>query len=577
MAKVDPFSVLYSKKVSALDFKWDTMVAPPLLSLISPQDIYALNQIAMSNRLASDPDKKYKMINNVLVNRGFKKIASGTNRVAYKYLENQNLCLKVAIDRVGLKDNPAEFKNQFKLKPFVVRLFEVSPCGTVALEERVEPLTHIEEYANIIDDVFNFIVEKIIGKYVVDDIGTNYWQNVGIRKSFGPVLLDFPYVYEIDGAKLHCNWMNPDTHEYCLGDIDYDDGFNKLVCNKCGKEYFAKQLAKQVEERTVIIDNLKGEIPHMAIKLMRGNEIVREFSTERESSVITPPTKKESPLVKVRLKNKGKFNKRQQEKEKRDEEHTKAVKEANERYTERMQRQVRTGLDNLYNTAPQDSEESDTREVTLGELSGNPETYLQNSRFEKAKVRVESEDKEETETINISEQNNGLTTSMGDVIKQALENDANKHSNTETLQQYIDPPQRMGDIQRKKETDTLEEIAECVSEMASNSTYDFRDGVQVTSDKITVTETTDIDTEDGMSDIVEVATSESVLPEEDPDDDSVRYLNNTKYTKVDAKEPTSEEVEVTEEMARGSSWGNPVKCSEVVIELEEDDSVLELY
>lgn len=575
MAKVDPFSVLYSKKVSALDFKWDTMVAPPLLSLMSPQDIYALNQIAMSNRLASDPDKKYKMIDNILVNRGFKKIASGTNRVAYKYLENQNLCLKVAIDRVGLKDNPAEFKNQFKLKPFVVRLFEVSPCGTVALEERVEPLTHIEEYANIIDDVFNFIVEKIIGKYVVDDIGTKYWQNVGIRKSFGPVLLDFPYVYEIDGAKLHCNWMNPDTHEYCLGDIDYDDGFNKLVCNKCGKEYFAKQLAKQVEERTVIIDNLKGEIPHMAIKLMRGNEIVREFSTERESSVITPPTKKESPLVKVRLKNKGKFNKRQQEKEKRDEEHTKAVKEANERYTERMQRQVRTGLDNLYNTAPQDSEESDTREVTLGELSGNPETYLQNSRFEKAKVRVEPEVKEETRTINISEQNNGLTMSMGDAIKRAFGNDIFKpiqvEDKDEILQSHI-----------KKCNDNMQQIRDSVS---AQPMVDFhkedpdvlKDDEQVASDNIAGTEVIYIDTEDGMSDIVEVATSESVLPEEDPDDDSVRYLNNTKYTKVDAKEPTSEEVEVTEEMARGSSWGNPVKCSEVVIELEEDDSVLELY
>lgn len=522
MAKIDPFSVLYHKQVSALDFKWDTMVAPPLLSLISPQDIYALNKIATSNKLASDPDTKYKMIDNILVPRGFKKIASGTNRVAYKYLENQDLCLKVAIDRVGLKDNPAEFQNQFKLKPFVVRLFEISPCGTVALEERVEPLVHIEEYINIIDDVFNFIVEKIIGKYVVDDIGNKYWQNTGIRSGFGPVLLDFPYVYELDGAKLHCNWMNPDTHEYCFGEIDYDDGFNQLVCNRCGKKYFAKQLGKQVEKRAVVVER-KGEIPAMSIKLMRGDKVVKEFNTEREASVITPPSsQQEKPLVNMRVLNKKKFEKRQLEKDKKNKEYAEAVKDANKRHDERMQKQVEEGLKVLHEGSQVENKEDNQRTVNLAELTENPSAYLQNSRFPKAAMEVNEKSER---LVDISEQqDNSLTTNMGDLLKDA---------GVQFSQEYV-----------------------------SNDENTQGD--------------TDLENDVTLHDIVEVPVTDYAFPEEDKDDENVRYLNGVKYTKVDTEEPTSEDI-ITEEMRKNSSWDNPVKCTEVTIDLEDDDSVMDMY
>ena len=33
--------------------------------------------------------------------------------------------------------------------------------------------------------------------------------NYGLREGFGPVLLDYPYVFELDGRKLICNVPEP--------------------------------------------------------------------------------------------------------------------------------------------------------------------------------------------------------------------------------------------------------------------------------------------------------------------------------------------------------------------------------
>lgn len=306
MASADMMKILYAKKISPLDFKWDSLFAPSLLSLISMEDIYRLNQIVMSNKLSSKPQEKYKLIDDIVTARGFKKIASGTNRITYKYLDNQTIVIKIALDRVGIKDNPAEYINQFKLKPFVTKVFEVSPCGTVGLFERVEPITTREEFLHISDDVFDLLVEKIIGKYVVQDVGSSFFQNYGVRLGFGPVLLDFPYVYELDGSKMYCNRKDPVTHQYCLGEIDYDIGLNNLICTKCGKLYLAKQLEKQVNDKNIIVQR-KGVNQAMEIILTRGDEIVETIRTNEESKTILPKEK----LLDIKVKNIERYDKNQ--------------------------------------------------------------------------------------------------------------------------------------------------------------------------------------------------------------------------------------------------------------------------
>ena len=228
---------LKSRTVSVAEFNFDTLQAPPLSMFLTPQDIQDLTDIAMSLRLSGKPDVKYKMIDQILRCRGLVKFLAGTNRVVYRHPEFPDILFKIASDAVGINDNPAEFKNQMLLKPFVPKIFEVSPHGTVALTERVVPITSREEFLSVADDVFELITGYLLNAgYVLADFGSKFFMNYGIRKGFGVVLLDYPYLYKLDGNKLFCNKPDPKSPTgKCEGVIDYDSGYNFLHCTKCGE------------------------------------------------------------------------------------------------------------------------------------------------------------------------------------------------------------------------------------------------------------------------------------------------------------------------------------------------------
>lgn len=281
MSRVSLLERLYTpKKKGALEFDYDSLGAPPIRFLLSQQDIDELYYIATSLRYNGDIERKYELIDAVMRPRGFRRGNRGTNRVVYNFLEDTSFCMKIALDRVGIKDSPAEFINQSFFKPFCCKIFEVDPTGVIACIERVNPISSLEEFTSIADDVFNMMVTKIIGKYVVDDLGTEKFMNYGIRYNsngvaFGPVVIDFPYAYELDGAKLHCAKpiMTPHGEVICNGEIDYDAGLNNLVCSKCGRTYTAKELAKN--DTNVIkfySDQMKGEIKTMRVQIVRTSD-----------------------------------------------------------------------------------------------------------------------------------------------------------------------------------------------------------------------------------------------------------------------------------------------------------------
>jgi len=283
LAKADILNILYSKDRSPLEFHFDSLVMPTMLCYLSPQDIQALYNIASSIKYSSKINLKYKEIDNIMVNRGFKKFHSGTNRIVYSYLEDRSFLVKIAIDRVGLRDNPDEFSNQFLLKPFVTRTFEVSPCGTIATVERVEPITSRQEFISIAGDVFDLLNKQILGEYILEDIGTNYFMNYGLRSGFGPVLLDYPYLFKLDGNKLYCNQVL-ETGHLCEGLIDYDAGFNNLICSKCGKRYLATELQKAKDNKLIFMKG-SNEI-NLNIKLKRGDKIVKDLTNDKETETI---------------------------------------------------------------------------------------------------------------------------------------------------------------------------------------------------------------------------------------------------------------------------------------------------
>ena len=292
--------LLYPKCKTALEFQFDSLMVNPLLSYITIQDIAQLHKIASSIKYSSKPELKYSMIDNILVPRGFKKMASGTNRVTYRCLNDYRVVLKVAIDKVGLSDNGNEYRNQHQLKPFVTKCFEISPCGTVGLFERVVPITSREEFINLSDDIFD-LINNLIGKYVLEDIGEKFYMNYGLREGFGPVLLDYPYVFELDGRKLICNVPEPMSPKgYCGGEIDYDLGYNDLVCRRCGKRYLAIDLKSDSKsDKPKII--IEGEDIVMKCVLSRGDEVVSKLNSEAPVTTKTIKPRKEFSKLKAQI------------------------------------------------------------------------------------------------------------------------------------------------------------------------------------------------------------------------------------------------------------------------------------
>lgn len=296
-----------SKVSSIEEFNFDMLTAPPLSMLLTQSDIDRLYYIATSVKYSGNPKKKYEAIDAIMNPRGFIKLSAGTNRVVYRHLESNDFVVKVAADDVGIGDNPREFKNQFIFKPFVTKVFEVSPCGTVGVFERVKPIRSREEFLSIADDIYDVINEWFIGKYIMADIGTKFFMNWGIRHynsfregsvAFGPVLLDFPYVYELDGNKLFCSAVDYNSSNgRCGGVIDYDDGFNYLICSKCGVKYRVRELAKNIEEQKIVY-NKTGRSSKMKIghykngQVICNNEVVEKKPVNKVSrDIIKAPSK----------------------------------------------------------------------------------------------------------------------------------------------------------------------------------------------------------------------------------------------------------------------------------------------
>lgn len=297
MARNDIIARLYARKGSALDFNFDALQAPPLASLIPIRDIEYMNKLVTSIKYTSKMSYKESEIKKVMNYYGFVRYASGTHRVVYRHLDIPTIITKISLNKTSLGDNIREMHNQQYLKPFCTKVFDVYPTGVIGLFERVEPFQSREEFASVAGDIFDFINTKIIGKYVVDDIGTSSFMNYGIRKagpysniSFGPVLLDFTEVFPLDGAKLYCNKVDPNTGIICGGTLDYDEGFNLIRCNKCGKIYEARELQRSIENHEVI---KKGKAENMEMIIRRGDTVVRNISSNNmPTNTIEPPKKK---------------------------------------------------------------------------------------------------------------------------------------------------------------------------------------------------------------------------------------------------------------------------------------------
>lgn len=241
---------LTNKKVVTIDIETylKNLVKPPIRYYLPYQIISQLYTITMDSKLANTPLKRFQLQNDLLSPYGFKPLASGTNRRTFYNEYDTSIVLKIASDMIGRTDNTSEFTIQNVLLPFCPKIFDVDSTGTIQLSERVETMSE-KDYKEVwFEEIFDLINDFYEMGYIFDDIGLYSFKNLGVRLEFGPVILDFPYMYKIDWRKLKCEKIDPITHERCNGTIgyNYESMMSELICYKCGVRYSAKYLASPI-------------------------------------------------------------------------------------------------------------------------------------------------------------------------------------------------------------------------------------------------------------------------------------------------------------------------------------------
>lgn len=290
MARIDLLSEVYAKKQLIKNFDFDKLLHLPISYYLNQSDIDRIKYIASSAKWGAKL-KKEKMaeFDRVLVPRGFKWFHSGTNRAIYENIYDHTFLIKLPFDDIGFEDNKDEMINQRILKPFVSKTFDVTSCGTVALVERVQPISNRYQFEDVAEEIFDILYNFFIGKYVLEDIGTDFFQNWGIREGFGPVLLDYPYIFELDGNKLYCKGRDSLGH-ICNGVIDYDNGLNTLVCEKCSRRYTARSLGIERTKSNIkynIIEGVSTMEQEIRVSILKDGKLYNLYS---EADHIAPPT-----------------------------------------------------------------------------------------------------------------------------------------------------------------------------------------------------------------------------------------------------------------------------------------------
>lgn len=315
--KINPNLVdIYKKdtiKISKLQeeyIKWydSLQTRYPLSYYLTNQDIAYLYRCAISPALNCNVKEKYHLIGELMRNRGFELIGGGTNRRAYR-CTFEDLVIKVATDQVGFTSNLREFPNQNVIKPFCTKIFGTDYNGVVSMSEQFIPFKTVEEFQKYGQDIFDILYFKLRNNDIgMEDVGTRSFKNWGLRNGFGPGMLDFPTMYVLDPTKRFCR--NIVNGQMCGGTLDYDEGFNVIVCSECGRTHFVRTLAKKDGEdiskllQAVGYQQRKSEKESFSMKIKLVNLETGEVESVREvggKSNFVDPNRRKRPKQVINL------------------------------------------------------------------------------------------------------------------------------------------------------------------------------------------------------------------------------------------------------------------------------------
>ena len=258
-----------------LERAFDDLQGPMVEDLFDAETIKSIKLVVTNPKIKFFKDK-FRILAGILNPLGYILAHAGTNRVVFQPQFDDSFVVKIGLDIAGRTNNPNEIVNQKYLKPFVCKCFDTTDDGVIGTFERVVPIENLYQLWSVREDIFD-IMRAITKRFIIDDFGTEAFKNWGVRKGFGPVLLDYADMYILDKDTAYCR-KPIDWHStaVCGGELGYTPGYNKIMCKKCGGIGKAKQY-KGKEKLSVYVPSRGIDMGIKCVIKIGGRTV---FSTE---------------------------------------------------------------------------------------------------------------------------------------------------------------------------------------------------------------------------------------------------------------------------------------------------------
>ncbi len=221
-------------------------------------------------------NKKGKIILRLLRDNGveFRFLGQGTNRMG---VQIDDFVFKIALDDDGHIDNKREFKYTKDLQPYVIKVYECTEDGLIAVTEMV---TCFDDYDYMLQkqDEIRKILREVGNEYFIGDVGITEKNaaNWGTRSNGDLVMLDFAYIYSVSYRLFTCTCKDQEI-------LQYDKDYNKLECPACHRIIDFAQIRRRISKADQA--NEIGDLTKQAYVLHKDvefQEVNPEFSDVEE-------------------------------------------------------------------------------------------------------------------------------------------------------------------------------------------------------------------------------------------------------------------------------------------------------
>lgn len=232
-----------------------------------------------------DNNSKGAVIKELLTkyNVPYTSLGSGTNRMAVLV---DGYAIKIALDKDGMIDNRREILYTKDLQPYVVKVYECTQNGLLAVSEYITIFT-LDDY-NTNQEKMRQILSEISKMFLIGDVGiTNRnYVNWGFRDNGELCILDFAYIYAVKYKTFVCTCDDTSV-------LKYDSDFVYLICPTCGKRYRFAEIRKRLSRKDQ--ENEIGDVLRLGYTLTKAEELVPvnpKFEPNKENNGLTKEKKK---------------------------------------------------------------------------------------------------------------------------------------------------------------------------------------------------------------------------------------------------------------------------------------------